>query len=152
MNLNNFLYYKATFQKSPIFVTRWINNYLMCWIYVSSISQYMDFTTYETHTRWNLRGMSNFDFWFNMGTYCIILINCKFESFSLLDVCIQEKWLTICRITLRSRYRAGVNFDKICVFYGKCCIRSNKCVSMVKKTKVWIRVIFVIFVRNLILL
>ena len=29
----------------------------------------------------------------------------------------------------------GVDFDKICVFYGKCCVRIDKCVFIVVKIK-----------------
>ena len=38
-------------------------------------------------------------------------------------------------VTLRSRYWTSVDFDKICVFYGKCCVLSDKCVSIIVKIK-----------------
>ena len=34
-----------------------------------------------------------------------------------------------CEETLRSWNGIGVDFDKICVFCGKCCIRIDKCVN-----------------------
>jgi hypothetical protein len=34
--------------------------------------------------------------------------------------------------TLRSRHGIGVDFDKICVFCGKCCVRIDKCVYYCK--------------------
>ena len=38
--------------------------------------------------------------------------------------------------TLRScHHRIFVDFDKICVFCGKCCVRINKCVFIVVKLK-----------------
>ena len=41
----------------------------------------------------------------------------------------------IYRVTLRSRYGTGVEFDKICMFCDKICIRSDKFVSIVVKKK-----------------
>ena len=41
----------------------------------------------------------------------------------------------IYRVTLRSRYRIGVEFDKICMFCDKIYIRSDKFVSIVIKIK-----------------
>ena len=38
-------------------------------------------------------------------------------------------------VTLRSRYKTGVDFDKIYVFCGKCCVLSDKCVSIIVKIK-----------------
>ncbi len=38
-------------------------------------------------------------------------------------------------VTLKSRYGTSVDFDKICVFCGKCCVCSDKCVSIVVKIK-----------------
>jgi hypothetical protein len=37
--------------------------------------------------------------------------------------------------TLRSRHGTGVDFDKICVFCGKCCVRIDKCVFIIIKIK-----------------
>ncbi len=37
--------------------------------------------------------------------------------------------------TLRSRRGIGVDFDKICMFCGKCCVRIDKCVFIVIKIK-----------------
>ena len=37
--------------------------------------------------------------------------------------------------TLRSHHRIGVDFDKICVFCNKCCVRIDKCVFIVVKIK-----------------
>jgi hypothetical protein len=37
--------------------------------------------------------------------------------------------------TLRSRHGTSVDFDKICVFYGKCCVRIDKCVFIIIKIK-----------------
>ena len=37
--------------------------------------------------------------------------------------------------TLRSRHGTFVNFDKICVICGKCCVRINKCLFIVVKIK-----------------
>ena len=40
-----------------------------------------------------------------------------------------------CEETLRSCNGIGVDFDKICVFCGKCCIRIDKCVFIIVKIK-----------------
>jgi hypothetical protein len=37
--------------------------------------------------------------------------------------------------TLRSCHRTFVDFDKICVFYGKCCVCIDKYVFIVVKIK-----------------
>jgi hypothetical protein len=37
--------------------------------------------------------------------------------------------------TLRSRSRTGVDFDKSCMFCGKCCVCIDKCVFIVGKIK-----------------
>ena len=39
------------------------------------------------------------------------------------------------RETLRFGYGNGVDFDKICMFCGKCCVRIDKCVFIVMKIK-----------------
>ena len=39
------------------------------------------------------------------------------------------------RVTLRSCYKTGVDFDKICVYCGKCYVHSDTCVSVVVKIK-----------------
>ena len=39
------------------------------------------------------------------------------------------------RETFRSLHGIGVDFDKICVFYGKCCVRIDKCMFIVVKIK-----------------
>ena len=39
------------------------------------------------------------------------------------------------REPLRSCHRIGVDFDKICVFCGKCCVCIDKCVFIVVKIK-----------------
>ena len=38
-------------------------------------------------------------------------------------------------VTSRSRYGIGIDFDNICVFCGKFCVNSGKCVFIVVKTK-----------------
>ena len=38
-------------------------------------------------------------------------------------------------VTFRSCYEIGVDFDKICVFCSKCCVCSDKYVSIVIKIK-----------------
>jgi hypothetical protein len=43
--------------------------------------------------------------------------------------------LTILWGTLRSRHGTRVDFDKICMFCGKSCVRINKCVFIVIKIK-----------------
>ncbi len=45
------------------------------------------------------------------------------------------KYLNYIWRTLRSRYRTGVNFDKICVFCDKCCVCIDKCVFIIVKIK-----------------
>ena len=35
----------------------------------------------------------------------------------------------------RSRHVPGVNFDKICVFCGRCCVYIDKCVFIIVKIK-----------------
>ena len=39
------------------------------------------------------------------------------------------------RGTIRSRHMTGVDFDKICVFCGKCCVCVDICVFIVVKIK-----------------
>jgi hypothetical protein len=39
------------------------------------------------------------------------------------------------RGTLRSRHEIFVDFDKVCMFCGKCGVRINKCVFIVVKIK-----------------
>ena len=39
------------------------------------------------------------------------------------------------RATLRFRHRTRIDFDKICVFCGKCCVGIDKCVFIVLKIK-----------------
>ena len=55
-------------------------------------------------------------------------------------------------VTLRSRYKTGVDFDKIYVFCGKCCVLSDKCVSIIVKIKCVNSGNIVILVINLTLL
>ena len=45
------------------------------------------------------------------------------------------KYLNYIWGTLRSRYRIGVNFDKIYVFCDKCCVYIDTCVFIIVKIK-----------------
>ena len=80
--------------------------------------------------------------------YCFNTQGCKLQVFIVKDRFRNNFKLrcvnSILGGTLRSRHGTFVDFDKICVFCGKCYVRIDICVFIVVKINVWILVEFVI--------
>jgi hypothetical protein len=64
----------------------------------------------------------------------MISLTVSFKLFITVTIC----FFVCCNIlrgTLRSRHKIRVDFDKICMFCNKCCVRIDKCVFIVVKIK-----------------